>query len=103
MKLTVNLSYLGQDFALTLESTAPAVEINRTDVAARITNVLNRELQRFAEITTVALKDLAAADVAEAEVRARKARGEVLPKAPAQVLAAGTKSPEGRVVLEVKE
>jgi hypothetical protein len=100
VELTVKVTYLGHEYELTLKSDV-AEDLSKFNVQGRISSVLAREAQRCAEITAVALKDKTAAELAELQARERKARGEVLPAAPAQILAAGTKAPEGRTVVEV--
>jgi hypothetical protein len=103
VQLSVKVSYLGRDYELAFSSDVTE-DLTRFDVGTRIAGVMQRELQRFAEISAVGLQDLTAAQAAEKDARERKARGEVVVKGPAIVLAAGTKAPEGRVILgEVKE
>jgi hypothetical protein len=103
VQLTVKTTYLGREYELAFSATVPE-DLSTFDVQSRIAGVLQREVERFAQITAVALQDKAVADAADADERARKARGEApAPKGPAMVLAAGTKASDGCVVLEVKE
>lgn len=99
MDVTWEQEYQGQRFTLKLSAPGVTADLTRYDVEGRIVGVLRRELQRFAEITTVALRDQAADAQRATEARARKARGEAPPETgPAQVLSAGTKDPSGRVI-----
>jgi hypothetical protein len=100
VQLTVTTEYLGHTYKLTLEADV-AEDLSDYNVKGRITGVLDRELQRCAEITAVALKDKTAAELAAHE--ARRAPKTREPKGPAMILAAGTKAPEGRIVLEATE
>lgn len=100
MTVTLEQEYQGQTFSLTLSAPGITADLSRFEVESRIVGVLRRELQRFAEITMVALVDQADADQRATEARARKARGEPPPvTGPAQVLAAGTKDESGRVIV----
>jgi hypothetical protein len=100
VQLTVTTTYLGRTYTATLTADVPE-DLSAFNVKGRITNVLDRELQRCAEITAVALQDQAAAALAEQDARERKARGEAPPpRGPTQILAANTKDPKGRVVVE---
>lgn len=102
MQQTLSLTYLGRSYSISFESDVDE-DLSKFGVGPRINGVLQRELQRCAEITAVALQDQVVAAQADAETRERKARGEVLVKGPAMVLAAGTKAVSGRVVLEAQE
>lgn len=104
MKVTFAQEHDGQPYSLEFDAPGVTDDLTRYDVEARIAGVLRRELQRFAEIVTVALQDRDRDQQLASEARMRKARGETLP-APTgghQVLAAGTKAPEGRVVLPLQ-
>lgn len=103
MQVSVTVEYLGRQYELTLKADVPE-DLSAFNVKSRITAVLDREAQRCAEITAVALQDKAVAEAAEAEALERKRQGIVLEKGPAMVLAAGTKDPSGRVIVgEAKE
>jgi hypothetical protein len=100
MKLIVTREYLGKTFTLTLESDVTE-DVSAFDVESRITKVMNREVQRFAEISAVALQDKTRAEQDLAERIRRKHAGEPKPeRGPSVVLAAGTKDEKGRAVVE---
>ena len=101
MKVTLSTTYLGHQFSLTLESDLQE-DLSASDAEARIAAVLRRELQRCAEISVVAKQDLKRAAEDEQARRANRSK-ETGPKPPAQILAAGTKDPKGRVVLDGSE
>lgn len=104
MKVRLETKYLGHSCALTFESDIEE-DLSQQQVEERIGNVMRRELQRFAEISAVGVKDKKAAEERAAEQRRRRASGEPEPeKGPAITLAAGTKDPVlGRIVHDGSE
>ena len=102
MEIVLRKEYLGHTFELTLKSSVDE-DLSKQEVEPRVMMVLNRELQRCAEIIAVGVKDKAELARVTANIAARRARGEEPTPGPSMVLAAGTKAPEGRVVLQPKE
>lgn len=117
MKVTVEHEYLGHTFKLTLESDV-SEDLSAQNVHERIALVMNREMQRIAEITAVAVKDKQAAQEFQRAVSAARrdgkfvvdatvGRGErrlevVNERGPSVVLGAGTKDVSGRFVIGEK-
>jgi hypothetical protein len=99
VEITVKKEYLGHTFELNFRSSVDE-DLTKFEVEQRLQMVLSRELQRCAEVSVVGLKDKLAAEGAAALLREQKASGTVPVKGPAQFLAAGTKDPAGRVVVE---
>lgn len=63
-KVTVEREYLGHNFKLTFESDIKD-DLSAFQVEERIHGVMNRELQRFSEISAVAIRDKRNADELE--------------------------------------
>jgi hypothetical protein len=97
MKNTIQTKYLGHNFSLTFESDVEE-DLSEQEVEARITTVMRRELQRFAEISAVAVNDKKAA--AKERDRINELKRSKAKRGPAQILAAGTKGKEGRIVVQ---
>jgi hypothetical protein len=101
MKITLNqTSALGQEFVLTLDcpdlTEQQGADLSTNEGDSRIYTLLRRELNRCVEIATVSLQD-ADAQRKQAKIKLPKADPNV-PKPAAQIVGAGSKKPENRLV-----
>lgn len=92
----------GQEFVLELSSgdlnRQQESDLDFGDARARIHLVLQRELQRCAEIAYVAMQDAHMARRLEKVRLEQKRAGTLPPKGPSQILGAGTKDQAARLI-----